>query len=231
VRRAEQAERQQGPLGRVPINSMTIDWYYDLDMHRYAKRLYGVTTGIRLSQDNMPAGSKIRKIMRLAGDGSFGFEVVGESHHQHALRAIAGDPDPRGHHHLCEAILRSQPDNPYDSHAVEVLVGAAQIGFIPRYMAGELFALLQGRNLTEVYCPAIIVGGWDRGHGDVGYYGIRLDIVRPFRLAVSRGPVAERTGPLPSKMSLSIRFTRVVFAILLGFVMVLIIGFGFASCR
>jgi hypothetical protein len=167
--------------------------------------------------------------MRLAGDGSFGFEVVGESHHQHALRVIAGDPDAQGHHHLCEAILRSQPDNPYDSHAVEVLVGSAQVGFIPRYMAGELFALLRDSNLTEVNCYAMIVGGWDRGHGDVGYYGVRLDIVRPFRFAVSHEPVAEWVGPPPSEKPVIVRLVRAAIGILLGFVVVLVVGFSLAS--
>lgn len=29
---------------------------------------------------------------------------------------------------------------------------------------------------ADVKCSAMIVGGWDRGKGDTGYFGVKLDL-------------------------------------------------------
>jgi hypothetical protein len=34
-----------------------------------------------------------------------------------------------------------------------------------------------------VMCDAKIVGGWDRGDGDEGHYGVTLSLSKPLRLA------------------------------------------------
>lgn len=164
--------------------------------------------------------------MKLVGDGQFGFQVVGESHHQAALQQIAGAPTVHGHHLSCDALLRLEPNNPYDTHAVAVIIDGQAVGYIPAHMAGELFELLRQHDLQQIACPARIVGGWDRHDGNTGLYGVRLDLVRPFRLATLHLPTADWDGPPPglgARPSLLFRIAQVVMA---GLILLAIVAYG-----
>lgn len=44
--------------------------------------------------------------------------------------------------------------------------------------AGEAYLSMIGDG-TFVACEALIVGGWDRGSGDVGSYGVKLSLPAP----------------------------------------------------
>jgi hypothetical protein len=123
----------------------------------------------------------------LAGDGQFGFQVVGESHYQSDLARIAGGITAEGVHHECAALLRLEPTNKYDPNAVEVLIDGLRVGYIPAVQAPEMCALFHSVGISEVECKAVIQGGWDRGEGDTGEFGVRLNIVRPFAFAGDTG--------------------------------------------
>jgi len=119
----------------------------------------------------------------LAGDGQFGFQVVGESHYQSDLAKIAGGITVEGVHQECAALLRLEPANKYDPNAVEVLIAGMRVGYIPAVQAPEMCALFHSVGISEVECEAVIQGGWDRGGGDAGEFGVRLNIIRPFAFA------------------------------------------------
>ena len=123
----------------------------------------------------------------LAGDGQFGFQVVGESHYQSDLAKIAGGTTDEGVHHECAAVLRLEPANKYDPNAVEVLIDGLRVGYIPAVQAPEMCALFDSVGISEVECEAVIQGGWDRDGGDTGEFGVRLNIVRPFAFADGHG--------------------------------------------
>jgi hypothetical protein len=116
----------------------------------------------------------------LAGDDQFGFQVVGESHYQSELAKIAGGITDEGVHQECAALLRLEPTNKYDPHAVEVLIAGMRVGYIPASQAPEICALFNSVGIFQAGCEAVIQGGWDRGGGDAGAFGVRLNIVRPF---------------------------------------------------
>ena len=120
---------------------------------------------------------------QLAGDGQYGFQVHGESHYQSDLAKIAGGITDEGVHHECAALLRLEPANKYDPNAVEVLIDGLRVGYIPAVQAPEMCALFRSVGITEAGCNAVIQGGWDRGEGDTGEFGVRLNIVRPFAFA------------------------------------------------
>jgi hypothetical protein len=128
----------------------------------------------------------------LAGDGQFGFQVVGESHYQTDLAKIAGRVTEGGVHHECAAVLRLEPTNKVDPNAVEVLVDGLRVGYIPAVQAPEMCALFHSVGISEIGCKAVIQGGWDRGGGDAGEFGVRLNIVRPFAFADDTGPGCSR---------------------------------------
>lgn len=108
--------------------------------------------------------------MRLGGgDGSYGIEVVGESHYLANLRAIAGRGEVR---HKCEAILRHDDNNPYDDQAIAVYIEGLQVGHLSRQLARQYRAQVSRFGRLDGTCPAIIVGG---GQGKPNL-GVWLDL-------------------------------------------------------
>jgi hypothetical protein len=110
--------------------------------------------------------------------------VVGESHYQDALTAIAGGKGPDSAYIQTQAALVLEPSNPYDPNAVAVYVDGRKVGHLPR-AAAEAYGAV-GRQLAAQQqvgvCQAVIVGGWDRGDGDTGHFGVRLDLAHPDEL-------------------------------------------------
>lgn len=128
-------------------------------------------------------------IVRLAGNGGFSQETVGESFYQPALDTLCGGKCEEGHEHECRAILQPEPDNPHDDQAVAVLVRGRKVAHLARADARKF--RVQMANLGSPgdggECAAIITGGWLRsrktGATEEGHYGIALDLSWPLRRA------------------------------------------------
>jgi len=114
----------------------------------------------------------------LAGPGKFEVEVVGESHYQDALERICGGRSEEGAEKLCRATLILDGSNPYDAQAVRIDVEGATVGYLSRESARVYRQRLReaGHPTLRGTCDAVIRGGWDRGNGDTGNFGIRLDL-------------------------------------------------------
>jgi hypothetical protein len=114
----------------------------------------------------------------IRGDGSFDFEVVGESHYQANLERIAGPRKKDGKQLLTTATLLLDDDNPHDKNAVKVYIDSLPVGHLPRDVARTWRARLRksGGPVGNYTCAAMIVGGWKKGRDDEGSYGVRLDI-------------------------------------------------------
>lgn len=125
----------------------------------------------RLSTAAKPAG-------HIRGNGEFDCEVVGESHYQTALERIAGGRSDDGAEHGCTAVLVPEPQNKHDKNAIRVDIDGVTVGYLSRSDARDLGKVLRGKGLggTTLTVNAMIVGGWDRGGGDRGHFGVRLDI-------------------------------------------------------
>lgn len=111
---------------------------------------------------------------RAAGDGDYGTEIVGESHYQRALESLAGGRSEDGAEDYISAVLVHEDDNPHDPKAVRVDIKGKTVGYLSREDARTWRAKAPGSSRHE--CPAVIVGGWDRGGGDRGHFGVRLDL-------------------------------------------------------
>lgn len=109
------------------------------------------------------------------GDGSFEFDIVGESHYQDALDAICGGKCEEGHELECVALLRREPHNKHDPNAIAVMINGRKVGHLSRTDARAISQLLDRRGLKEFTADAMIVGGWTRRSGD-GHYGVKLDL-------------------------------------------------------
>lgn len=117
-------------------------------------------------------------------------EVVGESHYQADLEAIAGGKSEEAVELEKWAHLIPEPENAYDRNAVAVYIEGRKVGYLPRVDA-ETYAFLLAQ-VWEKYkcrgvCRARISGGWRRVHEqkngkawvDEGSFGVKLALASP----------------------------------------------------
>lgn len=114
----------------------------------------------------------------ISGPGDFEIEVVGESHYQQALERICGGRSEDGAEEYVTAILVLEDTNPYDKMAVRVDIEGHTVGHLSRDNARAYRRQLKaaGHPRLTATCNAVIRGGWDRGGGDRGHFGVRLDL-------------------------------------------------------
>jgi hypothetical protein len=108
--------------------------------------------------------------------GGQDLDVVGESYYHASLAGIhaalhhAGD----GFEVRAPALLRREPDNPYDRNAIGVYIHGAKVGHLDRYDAEDYQALLKRRG-GHVWVQAVVMGGRPTPLGEVGPIGVKLD--------------------------------------------------------
>lgn len=114
----------------------------------------------------------------IEGPGDFAVDVVGESNYQGAIEGVAGGRTEDSSEKIVTAILSLEDSNPYDNKAVAVFLGGKLCGYLDRETARSYRKQLKasGHPKLTAACKAMIVGGWDRGGGDRGHFGIKLDL-------------------------------------------------------
>lgn len=143
-----------------------------------------------------PAPSRVKRPAEIIGDGAFRFPIVGESHYQTAIEALAGGRTRGGSTgKRIAVVLTPEPDNPYDPQAVAVRAGGTTIGYLSRDVAPQFNAALADGAYSSGACEAAIKGGWDRD-GDEGSFGVFLNTRLPFALRPLPAPPSP-FRPLP----------------------------------
>jgi hypothetical protein len=127
-------------------------------------------------------GSRLHRRGVVAGDGKYGFLVVGTLKHQATIENLCGGKRREGVHRYCAALLQPQPWNPWDRRAVVVYIHNYEVGHLDREDASDLIKALRWRRFADAVCEAEIVGGGTRGHGGTEYFAVRLNASMPFRL-------------------------------------------------
>lgn len=125
----------------------------------------------RKGQQHIDVVETVRIRAEVLNTDDYPIEVVGESHYMAAFAAICGPATEDGVTMVVDAQLVPEDGNPFDPYAVAVVIDRLKVGHLPRDAAREYRARVGGRSLA---CQALITGGWDRGDGDVGNYGVRL---------------------------------------------------------
>ena len=146
------------------------------------------------------------------GDGEYGYEIVGTSHYQEALRTICGGLNKNGHNLKRTAYLVHDANNKYDKRAIAVLVEGRLIGHLSKRDAPDYYDYLAKHELfkANIRSPAQIVGGWDRGPEHTGLFGVRLDLTLPLTLE-KRDASAERearTRRVEKALSVTVTFEK-----------------------
>ena len=133
-------------------------------------------SGPRHSEQGELAG----KVVILRGSGDFDLQVVGESHRQDELKRVAGPYTREGRRVQELAVMMPDNSNPHDANAVMVKIGTGVVGYLDRENARRWREEVFSTGISGAGCQALITGGWDRGRGDSGMYGVRLDVCYPF---------------------------------------------------
>lgn len=120
-----------------------------------------------------------KTIPTIRGNGDFDVEVVGESHYQKHLRAICGGPTEDGVNLEFYAGLVLDDGNKHDIKAVAVHIENGCVGHLSRDDARafrDAISKTAFANCKAFQVKALVRGGWDRGGGDTGMYGVLLDM-------------------------------------------------------
>jgi hypothetical protein len=112
--------------------------------------------------------------------GDFAVHVVGESHYQRQLAALAGEHGTKRARVEQVAELVLDDSNKFDAKAVAVVIGGQMVGHLSRDDARSYRRRLGQKGLAGVTasCSAIIVGGGTRGKTKHSF-GVMLDL-KPF---------------------------------------------------
>lgn len=119
------------------------------------------------------------EVPKIAGPGQYRVDVAGESFYRDSLIKICGPRCEGGVSIEVRAELVLQDDNPHDKKAVKVIVNGLQVGHLSCDDARAFRRTVRYGKLSEYEtseCAVLIRGGWDRGPGDRGDYGVRLDL-------------------------------------------------------
>jgi predicted Zn-ribbon and HTH transcriptional regulator len=104
-------------------------------------------------------------------------EVVGESQYQDDLWRLVGGVTAERVRCAATAVLVPEPDNPYDSNAVKVVIDGHLVGYLARHDAALYLPglrQLMARHSCQIALTGHIVGGGQRDDG-LGMLGVFLD--------------------------------------------------------
>ena len=117
---------------------------------------------------------------------SFPLDAVGESNYQEALVAIAGRHKRDTQIVPVGAVIRREPNNPFDGNAVRVEIEGKLVGYIPREQANRVAYQMDSHSTSEATCDAQIRGGWRTNQFDEGMYGVKLGVPRRGQIEFSK---------------------------------------------
>ena len=93
-------------------------------------------------------------------DEEYTFDVVGESFQRdHLVQIIKNTKSADIGEIYTTATLKLQPDNPFDSSAVMVIINDLHVGYIPKSQSGMITDHIQSKGGNTLDVPARI--GWD----------------------------------------------------------------------
>ena len=122
-------------------------------------------------------------VVPLAAGRGFNVAVVGEGQWQDSIAAIVGGRCEEGHncHFPAQLVL---DNSQHDQHAVGVMIDYRAVGWLPAELSAHVRAALRRLNPhgRPVTCKAKIIGGWDHGLSDRGYFGVKLSLSLPLKL-------------------------------------------------
>ena len=88
------------------------------------------------------------------------FDVVGESFQRdHLVQLIKNHKSTENGELYTTATLKLEPENPFDSTAVMVVIEDLQVGYIPKSQSAMMTDFIKAKGKTTLQVPARV--GWD----------------------------------------------------------------------
>ncbi|MEM9317732.1 MAG: hypothetical protein AAGA70_01855 [Pseudomonadota bacterium] len=136
----------------------------------------------RRGQPTQPIADRFLGEVWIEGDGEFSQEIVGESHYQGAIAAVAGPKGDEAKDFQCRAFLICERNNAFDDNAVSVKIKNRTVGYLSRKVNYSYRTALSqiSLRLPAASVDALIVGGWKNNRSE-GHYGVQLDMIWPVR--------------------------------------------------
>ena len=107
-------------------------------------------------------------------DEEYTFDVVGESFQRdHLVQIIKNTKSADLGEIYTTATLKLEPENPFDSSAVMVIINDLHVGYIPKSQSGMMTDYIQSKGGNTLEVPARI--GWDT-ESPQPLVGVRLKI-------------------------------------------------------
>jgi len=127
--------------------------------------------------DGTAGGAAPQPATAVTLSGADEVRVVGDAIHQDVLLDLTGGRRHYGGVQMdTVAHLVPESEDANDPAAVAVTIDDRSVGYLSRSNAAryrqEIAAAIERSG--EASCRATIVGGWEREHGDIGYFGVRL---------------------------------------------------------
>ena len=144
----------------------------------FLKKLLGLSNEPKQKQLNPQPKTEQDEVF-LRGTGNFDLEVTGESFYQDNLEAICGERNERGENKEVVARIVLEDDNKFDKgNAVRIDIEGKPIGYLSKKVARVYRETMKAHGAINaiVTCNALIKGGWKRKNGNIGNYGVWLDI-------------------------------------------------------
>jgi hypothetical protein len=119
--------------------------------------------------------------LNLGSGLGYAIAVVGESRRQSALRTLSQGRRERGDDVSFVVELIAEPDNPYDAHAIKVVIqSGAQVGYLSREDADDYRHVMKALPETgkKGVCRAKLIGGT----ADKPSFGVIIDLEAPEKL-------------------------------------------------
>jgi hypothetical protein len=116
----------------------------------------------------------------LAAGRGFNVQAVGESRFQEEIGSIVGGRRVEGHNCQVPAELVFA-ETERDPEGIGVRINNLLVGYLPFETARQVRPLLEALSAKDkaITCKAKIVGGWDRGSDDQGFFGVKLSLSLP----------------------------------------------------
>lgn len=157
------------------------------------------------------------------GDGTFLFPTVGTPFHQQQIGRICCDRSERSTKHFCAALLVPQPENPYGPYSIAVVVHGLEVAQLESEDAWAFRQELDAAGFVDAVCEAKIVGGWDHGGDDFGYFDVRLNATLPFKIVPPEGLEQSAIDKYLYGAEAKFRKPRIVVAAVLGILLLQLI--------
>lgn len=144
----------------------------------FLKKLFGLSDEPKQKQSAPQPKAEDNEVF-LRGTGNFDLEVTGESFYQDNLESICGERNERGENKEVIASLILEDDNKFDKgNAVRIEIEGKQVGYLSKKVARAYREIMNANGAINavVTCNALIKGGWKRKNGNIGNYGVWLDI-------------------------------------------------------